>query len=267
MPNYTLSYSDSAKGWPSFFSFVPDWMIGMNNYFYSFRGGNLYRHNTNETRNNYYGAQYNSQITSVFNDAPLQTKLFKTINLESDSPWDTNLETDIQTTGYIEEDWFVKKEGSWFAYIRNSGETPAESSEYVLRSVNGIGRSSSVTGTTSNPVINFSISPLVNIGSIISVGDKVYFSTPPYTIPELAGKVTNIEIDLPSGINRITLDATITGSVTPIPIQDAYIMFIKDSVAESQGVLGHYCKFTITNDDTEATELFAVESDIMKSNP
>ncbi len=29
----------------------------MNSYFYSFKGGNLYRHNTNPIRNNYYGIQ------------------------------------------------------------------------------------------------------------------------------------------------------------------------------------------------------------------
>ncbi len=266
MPNYTLSYSESAQGWPSFFSFYPDWMIGMNNYFYTFKGGNLYRHNTNETRNNYYGQQYSSQITSVFNDSPLQNKLFKTINLESDSSWDATLITDIQTSGYIENEWFEKKEGSWFAYIRNAGTTPSELGEYALRSVNGIGKAASVTGAISAMVINFSISPLVSIGSILSVGDIAYFSTPPYTVPQLAGKVTNIEVDLPNGINRVTIDASISGAVS-ISIQDPYIMFIKDAVAESHGVLGHYCKFTITNDDTNATELFAVESDIMKSNP
>ena len=44
--NYTLSYSDKSEGWPSFYSFIPDFMIGMNSYFYTFSGGNLYRHNT-----------------------------------------------------------------------------------------------------------------------------------------------------------------------------------------------------------------------------
>ena len=63
----TLSYSDGVKGWPSFYSFLPDFMIGMNSYLYTFNGGNLYRHNTNALRNNYYGVQYNSNITSVFN--------------------------------------------------------------------------------------------------------------------------------------------------------------------------------------------------------
>jgi len=44
-------------------------------------------------------------------------------------------------------------------------------------------------------------------------------------------------------------------------------MFIKNSVAESHGVLGHYCVFTLENDNTNKVELFAVESEVMKSYP
>ena len=45
--SYTLTYNPDASGmlskeggWPSFYSFMPDYMIGMNNYFYSFKRGN-----------------------------------------------------------------------------------------------------------------------------------------------------------------------------------------------------------------------------------
>ena len=92
-------------------------MIGMNNFFYTFKGGNLVSDITaNELRNNYYGEQFNSQISSVFNINPLENKIFKTINLESDSAWQAYMETDIQQNGIIEDGWFEKKEGSWFAY-------------------------------------------------------------------------------------------------------------------------------------------------------
>jgi len=83
----TLTYSETSKGWPSFYSFIPEKMIGMNNYLYSFKGGKLYRHNTNTLRNNYYGVQHSSTISSIFNIKPLEVKLFKTIYLESDSAW------------------------------------------------------------------------------------------------------------------------------------------------------------------------------------
>ena len=263
---YTLTYSQSSKGWPSFYSYIPEVMLGMNNYFYTFNGGNLFQHNKNETRNNYYGVQYNSQITSVFNQNPLENKIFKTINLESDAAWQAVAETDIQQNGFIDDNWFVKKEGAYFAYLRQTGEVPALQGQYAMRSANGIGKSSSysVNGTTGT--LNFSINPLVSIGSIISIGDYLYFSVPSYTTISLAGVVTNIQVDLPNNINRITISTSVTGSA-PITINDAYILFIKNAEAESHGLLGHYCIFTVTNTSTAATELFAVESEVMKSYP
>ena len=54
MENYTVTYSESVKGWPSFYSYFPDFILGMNQYLYTFKGGNLYRHNNNERLNNYY---------------------------------------------------------------------------------------------------------------------------------------------------------------------------------------------------------------------
>ena len=55
---YTISYDPGVQGFPSFYSYQPDYMMGMNSYFYTFKNGNLYRHNTNETRNQYYGVNY-----------------------------------------------------------------------------------------------------------------------------------------------------------------------------------------------------------------
>ena len=261
---YTLSYSQGVQGWPSFYSYFPDWMIGMNNYFYSFKGGNLYRHNTNEVRNNYYGVQYNSTITSVFNEQPLENKLFKTIALQSDSAWELTLDSDIQAGASIDDTWFEKKEGVWFAYIRNNGTVPAGVSEYDMRSVSGIGQSTSVNIAGLATTINFDAG--ISIGSEISVGDMVYFAPPPYTSIELAGQVSSININLQSGINNIVIFNGVTGAVT-IPIQNAYIMYIKNQQAESNGLLGHYCLFTATNDDTTPTELLAIQSEVMKSYP
>jgi hypothetical protein len=144
MAEYTLTYSDAFKGFPSFYSFIPDYMIGMNNYFYTFKGGDLYRHNVNERRNSFYDVDYNSKMISVFNDMPLENKLFKTINLESSfagasHAWGGTFDTDVQTTGFIDAAWFEKKEGSWFAFMRNEANTPSLSSDYVLRSLSGLG--------------------------------------------------------------------------------------------------------------------------------
>ena len=248
-------------------------MIGMNNYFYTFKNGDLYRHNTNENRNVFYGVTdpfpndpykgAKSRITSVFNDQPLENKLFKTINLESsfvsqDHAWDGIFDTDIQDTGFIDYEWFEKKEGAWFAFIRNEGNVPSLSKDYPLRSLNGIGNCSTVLfgGIGSPSTVNFPVT--IDVGSILSIGDQLYATT----TPTLIGEVTGININLPSGINSVTVSTTVNE-----PFANDFIFFIKNQVAESYGVLGHYCEFTLTNEATDAVELFAVETEVMKSFP
>ena len=253
---YTLSYSAGVQGWPSFFSFSPDYMIGMNNYFYSFSGGNLYRHNTNEVHNNYYGAQYNSRMTSVINKEPLTNKLFKTLTLQSNSSWSAALSTDIQNNSFISSNWFEKKEGAWFASVKNTTQVPAILDTFNLRSVNGIGRITSFSGPDTQRFFNLTVA----IDSIISVGDYLYYNNDNTNTPALAGQISGI---VPG---RITVDATIEGSTAPTT-ENAFILAYKNTLAESHGILGHYCLFTIENTDTTATELFAVESQVMKSYP
>jgi len=262
---YTLTFNAESKGWPSFYSFIPEKMIGMNNYFYTFKGGNLYRHNTNDIHNNFYGAQYDSTLTSVFNDGPLENKLFKAINLEGDARWDMQLSSDIQTTGFIDATYFEKKEGTFYAFVRNSGEVPAEANEYVLRSVNGIGNSNSVVIDGTTTTYNFSISPLISIGSIISVGDYLYYIEVGGTTLLLGGVVTEINIDLPNGINNLVVDTSTIGEnpTTETP----FVMYIKNAVAESHGILGHYCVFEMQNSSTGKVELFTVDAEVMKSFP
>ena len=278
MANYTLTYAESVQGFPSFYSYYPEWMIGMNNYFYTFKGGNLYRHNTNPIRNTFYQEWWTRQsltqkaftptnMVSVFNQSPLENKLFKTINLEGDSAWTANLTTDIQNSGFINQAWYEKKESSWYAFVRNTGSNPADLEEYSLRSLNGIGVSSNVTGTPGAVVtIDFPTAPLVSVSGILSVGDMFYFLDSTTSAPFWAGQVDAVNVDLPNGLNQVVIDTAFIGT-TVIPSTTEYFMSLKNSIAESHGVLGHYCVFDIENDSKGAINLFAVESEIMKSYP
>ena len=148
MPSYTLTYSPPAEGWPSFYSYYPEWIQGMNQYLYTFSGGNLWRHNTNEERNTFYGTYDpnvdSSRIESVFNDEPIVNKIFKTLAVEGNRPWAATLVSDQQDTGFINASYFEEKEGDFFAFVRNQGTNPADPDEYALRSLNGIGQSTEV---------------------------------------------------------------------------------------------------------------------------
>jgi hypothetical protein len=276
---YTLTYSELVNGWVSFYSYYPDMMIGMNNFFYSFKGGDLYKHNVNPNRNTFYNRYFikinqpdsiftPATLQSVFNTSPLENKLFKTINLQGDATWGVTLETDLQNSGFINASWFEKKEASYFAFIRNNS-----SGQLALRSVTGIGNSGSIAGSGGVfTTINFPTDPLVSIDSIISVGDSLYFINLSSVGNNYAGKITQIIRTLSTDpqVNRIIISLVNSPSgETPVPMTNgtAYYFTVKESVAESHGVLGHYCTFNLTNTSIAKVELFAVQSDVMKSFP
>ena len=275
---YTISYSEPVKGWPSFYSFLPDYMMGMNGFFYSWSGGNLYRHNTNTVRNNYYGTQYTSTVTSVFNMEPMSIKLFKTMSYESDDRWEcTSLFSDLNS-GSMLSTFFEEKEGEWFTYLRENEGTI----EWRDRSANGIGACSNLTGPLNAIVIEFP----VNIGSILSVGDSMYWVTPsvPPAIsgaPAFGGRINNIVRQSTTSVAGVVTPASITvDAIGPspagapalpfpgtVPGVGSYITAIKNAVAESHGARGYFLNFTLENTNTNAIELFSVGSNVMKSFP
>ena len=250
MAEITVSYSPGVKGWPSFYSFIPEYTQGMNNYLYTFNNGQLYRHNTNPLRNNFYGVQYNTTIKSVFNKGPLENKLFKTLILESDAPWSATLATDLPQVGSIADTYFEKKEGNYFAFVRFL-ETDIN---LLMRYANGIANVTTIDATTPTAT-TLTFASSVNIGSIISIGDMVYYGS----TPSLGGVVTALTSQV------VTIDTTITGASAPS--NGDFILYVKNTVAESHGVMGHYCEYELTNTSTSKVELFSVGSESMKSFP
>ena len=88
----TLSYSEIAKGWTSFKSFNPQNGVSLNNDYFTFFGGHIWKHHTNEIRNNFYGNQYTSSVTLVFNDAVEAAKSIGSINYEGTQARITNFD-------------------------------------------------------------------------------------------------------------------------------------------------------------------------------
>ncbi len=260
--DYTLTYSESSQGFPSFYSYYPDWMIGMNNYFYSFKGGNLYRHNTNEARNEFYGQLGASSITTVLNKQPLENKLFKTIAIEGTDAWIAQLSTDVGSqSGVIISTDFEEKEGNYFAYIRNEGVDATNNvfseSDYKSRTLRGLG--TSISAGSSYFQVNGENSSLVNIG------DLVYVKQLANNYLFYVGKIATIVYTLASNITTYTI-APAGG--TP-PMTGMMMFTTKNTTAESTGLMGHYCeiKLSLPSSVTDSSELFAIGSDVMKSYP
>ena len=261
---YTLTYNKNVEGWTSFFSYHPEMMIGMNGAFYSFKGGELYKHNTNVNRNTFYQDWWDrvdfpivpspnafepSRVTSVFNKEPLTIKNFKTIATYGNSPWSCSVITDL-STGEIDSTYFEEKEGNWFAYIRNlSGDDNLR-----LRSAQGVGSVNLVQSPgTAATVLNFTF----NIGTIVSIGDLAYRND--------AGTIEFIGAITAFTNTSITINNT-PPSANAVSNGD-YILYIKNSVAESYGARGYYMQYELENGSTDRVELFSVKSNVFKSYP
>lgn len=133
---YTLSFDESTNGWVSFKSFIKENGLSLNNKYYTFKKGRLYRHHSDDTsRNNFYDIQYDSSVTTLINMQPSIVKSFSRVsyegsqaeilkdltdekhtNIKSISGWSVdNIKTD-QQEGEVDE--FVEKEGKWFNNIK-----------------------------------------------------------------------------------------------------------------------------------------------------
>jgi hypothetical protein len=253
MSVYTVSYSDLSKGWTSFWSYEPEWMIGMNSSFYTWKNGELYQHNSNATRNAFYISDmvtneyfmYPSSIQTIFNQEYAVNKMFKSVSLDSTKSWDADIVTDM-STGHMDSSYFTEKEGMWYSYIRR-----LDTENYDTKSISTQGIGSMASYVPLSLVLTFSF----NIGSGISAGDTAYKISGSNTLV-LLGEVAS------HTSNTITLVSTAVA-----PGAGDVIVYVKNSQVESYGARGYYMDLTLTNNDTTETEIFAVTSNVFISKP
>jgi hypothetical protein len=133
-----LAFDEDSLGWTSFFSYLPDYMDGMRNNYYSLKSGNIWVHySMNVNRGSFYGVTYTSYVTFVLNPNPSMVKNFNTINYEGSQGWtmsslysDTdraipiNAASTSQSLAQLETNLFAnnfkQKENKYFANIFNN---------------------------------------------------------------------------------------------------------------------------------------------------
>jgi len=243
----TLSYYNYANGWTSRWSYIPEWMTHMNSNFYTFKNGDLYIHNLNQNRNNFYGVPGKSTLSTIFNIEPTTIKKFKNIFIDSNDPWKATMHTNLDE-GFADYDWFDKKEGRWYAYIRR----PQGDNNYSLLSTQGIGNVSQVL--SSSIFFNSPIQVHLNQGDIIY---KI-------TYPVINQPGVLVLIGTVASFSEYSID--LTGVVVP-PVVGNQIVVIKNSVSESFGPRGYYLQVDYENDKTYEVTMFAVGASVFKSFP
>ncbi len=238
----TLTFDEKVKGWTSFHSFLPDFMVGMNNKFFTFKNGELYEHHSNNVdRNNYYGVSYPSKISLMVNDNPSDIKELQALSLEGNQSWETLIRAYVSNSDDFMESSitsveFIKKEGIWFAYARRN----ESANHYDSKSTYGLGRVSNITPTT------FQLS---GGSTSLCVGDKI-----------IRG----------SDLNDFGIISDITGDIITVPsttglLDGDFVIGMKDPRIEGGNLRGYTLRVDLENDSTSKVELFAVNAEVMKS--
>ena len=151
----TISFSEFAKGWVSFKSFIPEHGLSMNNDYYTFKRGELYKHHSNNTRNNFYNQQFDSHVDIIFNQSSESVKNFRSMKYEGSQSRITEVlddnkyfnnegkqgwyvesgNTDLENIGEME---FKNKEGKWFSSIKGvevGGVSGLNSKEFSFQGI------------------------------------------------------------------------------------------------------------------------------------
>lgn len=243
--DYTLAFSDVANGWTSFFSFKPNTMCKLNNRFFTIKDGDLWIHNNenSDLRNNFYGVQYTSKVVTIINDSSADDKIFKTLAFEGNKPWEAEIETNAspsyQTTkSTIKSTEFHNRESRWFAHVRKN----EIKDDFHGLSKQGIGVIVSFVGN----VLTFDQVP-----SLVNVGEELYRING--ATQELIGTIID-KTEKTLTINNPTNLAT-----------GFYTYSAKNDRIEGSEIRGYYAKVSLENKDTSVVELYAIESNIIKS--
>ena len=166
----TVSFNEDSKGWTSFKSWLQESGASLNDKYFTFNGADLYQHHSNETRNKFYGVEYNSLVCVIFNDMPGSVKNFASLSYEGsqsrvvanasdgeyynntavDGWFAKNITSDLET-GFIPE--FKNKEGKWFNYIKGNQANNLSNLDVSQFSTQGIGRPSVIV-TTQDPRVD-----------------------------------------------------------------------------------------------------------------
>ncbi len=122
MASQTLIWDEEGNRFETFVSLFPEMMVTLGTTLCSFKDGILWTHDDDDHYNNFFGVQYDSYITPVFNKMELDKKTFLAVEEIASQPWDcpeiitgSNSYGKVKQTSNLIEDDFEELEGNFNA--------------------------------------------------------------------------------------------------------------------------------------------------------
>lgn len=129
----TIAFQDQSNRWISKYSFVPE-MYGVAKIdMFSFKNGELWKHDASNGYNNFYGHRYTSKVNPVFNRELNSQKSFNSISLESQKVWSAiSIRTPEGQLSVLSDSHFEQINKEWWADIKQDMNTPNLSGSEAL---------------------------------------------------------------------------------------------------------------------------------------
>ena len=234
----TIAYKHKAGVWSSKYSFKPTNYANIGNKLYSFYqsdSGLAWVHNKNETRNNFYGTQYDSMFEMSSNYNPSMIKTYEALGVEGNGSWTSVIETSSQKTSI---EGFDEREGHQYAMIRRN-----------------------ITNSNGHKIY---------MGTVESVsGNNVVFTTPinriPFNIGDelktvVGGTISSTGSTVVSIIDRKSLVCS-----SAVFSAGDNIMIEQSSYVNGDPIRDVFAKFKMVSSDTEPYEVHALSVNYTRS--
>lgn len=92
----TVAYDDARNRWSTFYSYLTEKLGVVDDRFFTFKNGQIWLHDSNQTFNNFYDVQYLSSVTMVFNQSIFMVKLWYQLRVQANSKWSSPVTGDIE---------------------------------------------------------------------------------------------------------------------------------------------------------------------------
>ncbi len=83
----TFAFHEPSNRWVENYSWLSEMMLNFSSKFFSFRGGQLWEHETNPIAGSFYGTKYPSRITFVINAEYEKDKLWYNVRMDAKGQW------------------------------------------------------------------------------------------------------------------------------------------------------------------------------------
>lgn len=123
----TVAFSEKHKLWVNQQNLPAEMMARFGDELFTFNNGSMWHQDANPVRNNFFGAQYPSEIIYYVNTDPASIKIFHNMIIESNSKWEVISATikpypgkNLGMLSRIKVDKFVELQGIYYAdFLRN----------------------------------------------------------------------------------------------------------------------------------------------------